>query len=70
MAGAGGLKRRAGNRGEPCIDFHVEALIKAGASREELGDVLGMAIPMGGGPALMYAGHALACRNELSAARG
>ena len=27
-------------RCEPCINFHVEALMKAGASREELGDVL------------------------------
>lgn len=57
-------------RCEPCINFHVEALIKAGASREELGDVLAMAIQMGGGPAVMYAGHALACWDELSAARG
>ncbi|WP_225028476.1 carboxymuconolactone decarboxylase family protein [Xinfangfangia pollutisoli] len=53
-------------RCEPCVNFHVEALMKAGASREELGDVLGMAIQMGGGPALMYAAHALACWDELS----
>ena len=55
-------------RCEPCINFHVEALRKAGATREELGDVLAMAIQMGGGPGLMYAGHALACWDELSAA--
>lgn len=54
-------------RCEPCINFHVEALMKAGASREELGDVLAMAIQMGGGPAVMYAGHALACWDELVA---
>ncbi len=54
-------------RCEPCINFHVEALMKAGASREELGDVLAMAIQMGGGPGLMYAGHALACWDELAA---
>ena len=53
-------------RCEPCVNFHVEALMKAGASREELGDVLSMAIQMGGGPALMYAAHALACWDELS----
>ncbi len=52
----------------PCVNFHVEALMKAGASREELGDVLAMAIQMGGGPALMYAGHALACWDELAGA--
>ncbi len=54
-------------RCEPCINFHVEALMKAGASRAELGDVLAMAIQMGGGPGLMYAGHALACWDELTA---
>lgn len=53
-------------RCEPCIIFHVEALMKAGASRDELGDVLAMAIQMGGGPGLMYAGHALACWDELA----
>jgi AhpD family alkylhydroperoxidase len=55
-------------RCEPCINFHVEALMKAKATREELGDVLAMAIQMGGGPGLMYAGHALACWDELAAA--
>ncbi|ESW59809.1 MAG: alkylhydroperoxidase [Rhodobacter sp. CACIA14H1] len=54
-------------RCEPCINFHVEALMKAGATREALGDVLGMCIQMGGGPALMYAAHALACWDELAA---
>lgn len=54
-------------RCEPCINFHVEALMKNGGTREELGDILGMAIQMGGGPALMYAAHALACWDELSA---
>jgi AhpD family alkylhydroperoxidase len=54
-------------RCEPCINFHVEALMKAGGTREELGDILGMAIQMGGGPALMYAAHALASWDELAA---
>ena len=53
-------------RCQPCIEFHVEALMKTGATREELGDVLAMAIQMGGGPALMYSGHALACWDELA----
>jgi AhpD family alkylhydroperoxidase len=54
-------------RCEPCINFHVEALMKAGGTRAELGDVLAMAVQMGGGPGLMYAGHALACWDELAA---
>lgn len=53
-------------RCEPCVAFHVEALMKAGGTREELGDILGMAIQMGGGPALMYAAHALAAWDELA----
>ncbi|WP_415182419.1 carboxymuconolactone decarboxylase family protein [Phaeovulum sp.] len=53
-------------RCEPCILFHTEALMKAGATREELGDVLAMAIQMSGGPGVMYAGHALACWDELA----
>lgn len=55
-------------RCEPCIAFHIEALIKAGATRAELGDVLAMSIQMGGGPAVMYAGHALGCWDELAPA--
>lgn len=54
-------------RCEPCISLHTEALIKAGASREELSDVLAMAIQMGGGPSMMYAAKALECFDELSA---
>ena len=54
-------------RCEPCINLHVEALIKVGASREELGSVLAMCVQMGGGPALMYAAHALAAWDEFTA---
>ncbi|WP_050527946.1 carboxymuconolactone decarboxylase family protein [Pseudorhodobacter aquimaris] len=55
------------DRCEACIGFHVEALAKAGGTREELGDVLGMAVQMGGGPSLMYAAKALAAWDELTA---
>lgn len=55
-------------RCEACIGFHVEALMKAGGTREELGDVLAMAVQMGGGPSLMYAAKALVCWDELAAA--
>lgn len=56
------------DRCEPCISLHIEALIKLGASREEIGDVLGMCIQMGGGPSMMYAAKAMECFDELSAA--
>lgn len=58
------------DRCEPCISFHVQALMKAGGTREELGDVCAMAITMGGGPSLMYAAKALAVWDELAAAQG
>ena len=43
------------------------ALGKAGVAREQLGDVLALAVQMGGGPGLTHAGHALACWDELAA---
>lgn len=55
-------------RCESCIAFHVDALVRAGATREEVSDVLAMCIQMGGGPSLMYAGKALECYDELSGA--
>lgn len=55
-------------RCEPCILFHVEALLTAGAKREEVVEVLEMALQMGGGPSLMYAAKALACFDEMSGA--
>lgn len=54
-------------RCEPCISLHTEALIKAGAARDEFSDVLAMAVQMGGGPSLMYAAKALECYDELTA---
>lgn len=53
-------------RCDGCIGFHVQALIKLQVSREELFEVLGMAIYMGGGPSLMYAADALRAYEELS----
>ncbi|WP_407494782.1 carboxymuconolactone decarboxylase family protein [Pseudooceanicola sp. MF1-13] len=51
---------------EACIALHVETLIKAGATREEVADVLGMSIQMGGGPAMMYAAKALECFDQFA----
>lgn len=54
----------------PCIEFHVDALMRAGATREEMADVCAMAINMAGGPGLMYAAKALAVWDQLSEAEG
>lgn len=42
-----------------CIGFHAEALVKLGVTRQEVEEVLGMAVYMGGGPSLMYAADAI-----------
>ncbi|MGH1577937.1 carboxymuconolactone decarboxylase family protein [Planktotalea sp.] len=54
-------------RCEACITLHIDTLIRAGATRDEVSDVLAMTIQMGGGPSMMYAAKALACFDELSA---
>jgi len=50
-----------------CIGFHVKALIALGITREELAELLGMAVYMGGGPSLMYAAEAMQAYEEFSA---
>jgi AhpD family alkylhydroperoxidase len=51
------------------LAFHAEALVKLGASRQELAEVLGVAVQMGGGPSLMYAADAWQAFNQFEAAR-
>ncbi len=48
-----------------CIGFHVKALVKAGATKLELEEALGLAVYMGGGPALMYAAEALGAYEQM-----
>lgn len=54
-------------RCDACIGFHVQALIKLGATRSELDEALGMAVYMGGGPSLMYAAEAVTAWEEFAA---
>lgn len=54
-------------RCDACIGFHAEALVKLGATREEVAEVLGVAVQMGGGPALMYAADAYAAFMQFDA---
>jgi len=53
-------------RCDGCIGFHTKALVELGATREEVAEVLGMAIYMGGGPSLMYAADALRAYDQFS----
>jgi AhpD family alkylhydroperoxidase len=48
-----------------CIGFHMEALVKLGATRAEVEEALGIAIYMGGGPALMYAADAIGAYDQF-----
>lgn len=50
---------------DACIVLHIQALVRVGATREEIGDVLGMTIQMGGGPSMMYAAKALEAYDDL-----
>ncbi|MBB2778106.1 UNVERIFIED_ORG: AhpD family alkylhydroperoxidase [Comamonas terrigena] len=50
-----------------CIGFHTKALQKLGATRQELEEMLGIAVYMGGGPALMYAAETLDAWDKLTA---
>jgi len=52
-----------------CIGFHVKALIRLGVTREQLMEMLGVCIYMGGGPAYMAAGEALLAYEEFTAAK-
>jgi AhpD family alkylhydroperoxidase len=42
-----------------CIIIHTDAALKAGASREEIGEALGVAVAMNAGAALIYATRVL-----------
>jgi AhpD family alkylhydroperoxidase len=51
---------------DACIAFHTQKLIKLGATREEISEALGVAVYMGGGPALMYAAEAISAFEEFN----
>lgn len=64
MALAIGITQRCSG----CIGFHIKALHKLECSREELEEMLSVAVYMGGGPALMYAAEALKAWEHLQPA--
>jgi AhpD family alkylhydroperoxidase len=55
---------------DACIGFHMQALVKAGATRAEIEEALAVAIYMGGGPSLMYAADALSAFEQLVPSSG
>ena len=58
-------------RCDGCIVFHTEAALKAGASKEEISEALGVAVSMNAGAALIYSARVLdAVEAKSAAARG
>jgi AhpD family alkylhydroperoxidase len=53
-------------RCDDCIPWHIHDSLEAGASREEIADALGLAVLMGGGPAMIYACHAMEALDQLT----
>lgn len=56
-------------RCDACIGFHTQALVKLGATKAEVEEMLGMAVYMGGGPSLMYAANAISAFEEFAPAQ-
>lgn len=54
-------------RCDGCLGFHTRTLAKLGATREEIGETLAVAVYMGGGPSLMYAADALRAFDQFKA---
>ena len=52
---------------ESCIAYHVHDALKAGAARKEILETIGVAIMMGGGPALMYGCDAFEALDQFEA---
>jgi AhpD family alkylhydroperoxidase len=46
-------------RGDGCIVIHTEAALKAGATKEEIWEALGVAVAMNAGAALVYSTRVL-----------
>ncbi len=47
------------SRCDGCIAFHTHDAIKSGASKQEIVEAIGVAVLMGGGPAVIYGCEAL-----------
>ena len=53
-------------RCEGCIAAHVGSLIELGATKEEILDIVSVAVVMGGGPAITYGAVAKNAFDEMS----
>lgn len=53
-----------------CIAFHVHDALRAGATRTEIEETIGVAVLMGGGPAAVYGSDALAALDQFETELG
>jgi len=53
-------------RCDPCVAYHVAGAQRAGATREEIAETVGLAVYMGAGPSAMYAAQALEAFDQWS----
>jgi AhpD family alkylhydroperoxidase len=52
---------------EGCVTYHVHDAVVAGASAEEIAETIGVAVMMGGGPAVVYGLEALEALGQFTA---
>lgn len=52
-------------RCEGCIACHVQDSIKAGATKDEIVETIGVAVLMGGGPSIVYGNKAYQAMQEM-----
>ncbi|MFA6124274.1 MAG: carboxymuconolactone decarboxylase family protein [Sphingomonas sp.] len=57
-------------RCDGCVAFHSQAAVRQGATREQIMEVMGMALYMGAGPSLMYAAQAVEAFDQFTAQAG
>lgn len=57
-------------RCDGCIASHANAVLKAGATREEVAEMIGVAIFMGGGPSSVYGVEAMRAYDEFASPGG
>jgi AhpD family alkylhydroperoxidase len=55
-------------RCDGCIAYHVHDALKAGATRKEIVETIGVAVLMGGGPATVYGAEAFEALNQFETA--
>jgi AhpD family alkylhydroperoxidase len=49
-----------------CVAYHVHDALDAGATREQVIETIGVAVMMGGGPAVVYGAEALAALDQFT----